>query len=161
MQVSFTRNGKVAYTGNTFAGYIGVITAMRPGQFSISANSRFQGDHGGKVNLFENVKVAKLGGKPIGTYIRWLVDRDNTYSDVLKLMKTTLLIDVAYYAVAGVNPGEGAIITRGRFGIDESHGTTNGTWTLYVGALFITYCWCFFFFFPNVSLHVDSTFFAF
>lgn len=104
---------------------------MRPGRFSISVNSRFQGDHGGKVNLFENVKVAKQGGKPVGTYMRWLVDNeDNTYSTILELMKKTLLIDVAYYAVAGVNPGEGAIITRGRFGIDESHGASNGTWVL-------------------------------
>ena len=35
----------------------------------------------------------------MGTYVRWLVDADNSYADVLELMKTTLLIDVAYYAV--------------------------------------------------------------
>ena len=49
IQYSFEKGGKQLYSGNSFAGYIGLITAMRPGAFSISCNSRFQGDHGGKV----------------------------------------------------------------------------------------------------------------
>ena len=30
LQLSFTRKGKVVYKGSSFAGYIGLITAMRP-----------------------------------------------------------------------------------------------------------------------------------
>ena len=52
------------------------------------------------------------------------------YADAIKILNDTLLIDVAYYAVAGVNPGEGAIVTRGRYGPDDSHGVGNGTWVL-------------------------------
>jgi hypothetical protein len=131
VQLSFTKGGEVVYTGNSFIGYIGLITAMRPGAFTISANTRFQGDHGGKVNLIENVRVAKLGGQPIGSFIRGLVDRPGAkYADAINLLNSTLLIDDAYYAVAGVHPGEGAIVTRGRFGPDNSRGVGNGTWTL-------------------------------
>lgn len=72
-----------------------MVNAIRPGGFSVSANTRFQGDHGGKINLLENVRVAKLGGQPIGAFVRGLVEAHASYADALQVLNTTLLIDDA------------------------------------------------------------------
>ena len=55
--VDFTRGGKIAYTGNTFVGYIGLPTAMRPGGWSVSCDARFTG---GASNLVASAVAAKV-----------------------------------------------------------------------------------------------------
>ncbi len=136
IQLEFVKNGKVLYKGNGFAGYIGLTTAMHPGSFSISANSRFQGGIFGKYNFFQKmnyfdiIKAAKNGGKPIGVFVRSLVEKTNTYLDVINILKKQILINIGYYIIAGTKYGEGAIVTRDRFGIDNSHGKEEGIWEL-------------------------------
>ncbi|CAF1491423.1 unnamed protein product [Rotaria sordida] len=39
-QINFTRNGEVLFKTTSFAGYIGVLTGLKPNVFSISVNSR-------------------------------------------------------------------------------------------------------------------------
>ena len=137
LNLVFIKNGRILYKGNGFAGYIGLTTAMRPGRFSISSNSRFQGSgYFGKYNFFEkfnyfeSIKAAKAGGKPIGVFVRDLVENNNTFTDVINILKKQILINVAYYTIAGVNYNEGAIVTRNRFGVDNSYGENNGIWKL-------------------------------
>jgi hypothetical protein len=98
VQVEFTKSGNVIYQGTTFAGYIGLPTALRnPSKnsengetgWSVSADSRF---NGGGVNLFENIKVAKQGYKTVGIMIRDMCDQAATYTEALKIMNDTGII---------------------------------------------------------------------
>ena len=130
LQLNFVKQGKVVYTGTGFVGYVGLINAMKPYKFSITANSRFQGDHFGKLNLFENINAAKKGGKPIGTFIRDIVEESNSYKQIINKLNSSILIDVAYYIIAGVNKDEGCVITRNRYNIDSSKGFDNGIWNI-------------------------------
>ncbi|GMR34625.1 hypothetical protein PMAYCL1PPCAC_04820, partial [Pristionchus mayeri] len=41
VQYEFQRDGKLLFKAVTFAGHLGILTAVRPGQFSMSMNSRF------------------------------------------------------------------------------------------------------------------------
>jgi len=126
VQAQFTRAGKVVYAGNTFAGYIGLPTALRPGGWSVSCDSRF---NGGGVNLLENIKVAKAGAKTIGIMVRDALESAETYSDMLHVLNTTAVIAPAYYIVAGTKAGEGAVVTRNRDGPDNSH-DNEGIWQI-------------------------------
>ena len=120
------RGGKIAYEGNTFAGYIGLPTAMRPGGWSVSCDSRF---NGGGVNLLANIKAAKAGAKTIGIMVRDALESAATYDDMIGLLNTTEVIAPAYYIVAGTQAGEGAVVTRNRDGPDQSH-NNEGIWSI-------------------------------
>ena len=136
LELEFIKDGKTIYKGNGFAGYIGLTTAMKPGDFSISANSRFQGGVFGKYNFFQKmnyfdiIKAAKNGGKPVGVFLRSLVEEQKRYVDVIDILKKQVLINIGYYIVAGTKYGEGTVITRDRFGVDNSHGKEEGIWEL-------------------------------
>ena len=122
--VEFRRGGKVAYVGETFAGYIGLPTALRPGGWSVSCDSRFK--HG--LDLLDNVKAAQNGGKTIGLMVRDMLETAATYEDAIRALNTTLVVAPAYYIVAGTKTGEGAVVTRDRDQPDESHG--EGIWSI-------------------------------
>lgn len=131
LQYNFIKNGKTIYIGTGFVGYIGLINAMKPYQYSISVNSRvFQGDHYGKLNLLENIHSANRGGKPIGTFVRDMIVISDNYNQVIEKINNTVLIDVAYYIIAGVDNNQASVITRNRYNIDSSKGIDNGIWTL-------------------------------
>jgi hypothetical protein len=134
LHIEFTRGGKVVYAGETFAGYIGVPTAMHmggwhpqhaQGGFSISADSRF---NGGGVNLHNNIEAAKQGAKTIGIFIREMVETAPNYAAAVKMLNETKVIAPAYYIIAGTKSHEGAVVTRSRPGPDESD--HQGIWSI-------------------------------
>lgn len=94
MTVEFVRGGKVLYAGTTFLGYIGLPTAMRVGGWSVSCDSRFDGDG---EDLFNNIKAAKAGGKTIGIFVRDQMEAASSYDEAIQALNTTLLIAPAYY----------------------------------------------------------------
>lgn len=126
VQLEFTRSGRVVYRGNTFASYIGLPTAMVPGGWSVSCDSRF--DAGG-WNLMDNVRAARAGAKTIGIFVRQMLETAPSYHDAIAMLNSTSLIAPAYYIVGGSAPGEGAVVTRSRDAPDdESHG--EGIWSI-------------------------------
>ena len=125
VQIEFTKNGKVAYRGNTFIGYIGLPTIQRPSGWGMSADSRF---NGGGVDILEGIAVAKKGGKTIGVFMRDVAEASATYTEAIQALNDTLLIAPAYFITSGVAPGEGAVVTRGREGPDNS--AHEGIWSL-------------------------------
>lgn len=126
VQVDFARSGKVVYSGNTFAGYIGLPTAMRPGGWSVSCDSRFNGQG---WNLLANINTAKKGGKTIGILVREMLESASTFDEAVAALNSTSVIAPAYYIVAGAKAGEGAVVTRNRDSPDNSH-NNEGIWRL-------------------------------
>uniref|UniRef100_A0A1X7URV2 Acid ceramidase N-terminal domain-containing protein n=1 Tax=Amphimedon queenslandica TaxID=400682 RepID=A0A1X7URV2_AMPQE len=87
--VHFQRNGITVYSGTTFAGYVGILTAVKPGRFLA-------------------LKVRDL-----------LDDPSSDFEKVVDTIVNTQFIGPFYAIVGGVSGDEGAIITHNRTaGID-------------------------------------------
>ena len=52
---------------------------------------------------------------PIASLTRHIMENATSYAEAVQFAKETDLIAPVYFIVAGVNPGEGAIITRNQF----------------------------------------------
>ncbi len=109
IEVEFTDNGKIMYTGTTFAGLVGLPSAQKPNAFTISINERNVG------SIWENA----FEGLIAGTHgIAHLVVRDlvsNPMYDFKMAVQTlaeTPLIATIYAIVGGLD--DGVVITHGR-----------------------------------------------
>ena len=84
--VEFQRSGKTAYVGSTFAGYIGLPTAMKPGGWSVRRNSRF--NHG--VDLLKpHRRLGEEGRQDDGLMVRGMLEGCATYDDAIVALNTT------------------------------------------------------------------------
>ncbi|XP_055967092.1 N-acylethanolamine-hydrolyzing acid amidase [Sorex fumeus] len=111
LDVQFIKNGKVAFTGTTFIGYIGLWTGQSPHKFTISGDERDKGW------WWENMIAALFQRhSPVSWLIRTTLSESEDFeAAVYRLAKTPLIADV-YYIVGGTNPREGVVITRNRGG---------------------------------------------
>jgi len=74
MNVAFTRGGDTVFHTTTYGGYIGALTGMRPGAFSVSLDQRFTPD-----SPWENAIEALLHkGKSVGVALRELLETTDT-----------------------------------------------------------------------------------
>uniref|UniRef100_A0A3P9IC63 N-acylethanolamine-hydrolyzing acid amidase n=1 Tax=Oryzias latipes TaxID=8090 RepID=A0A3P9IC63_ORYLA len=114
LNVIFMKNGKMAYQGTTFAGYVGLWTGQSPKKITISGDQRGT-EHW--WNWWKNVASALLvHASPVSWLVRETLEEAEDFQDaVIRLSKTPLITGV-YYIVGGVRPGEGVIITRDRKG---------------------------------------------
>ncbi|XP_073397231.1 N-acylethanolamine-hydrolyzing acid amidase-like isoform X1 [Dendrobates tinctorius] len=127
IDVDFIRNGKIAYTGTTFVGFVGLFTGQRPYQFTISANAREN-----NMSLLKNIFSLIFSGSPVSWLIRNTLNEAADYQSAVLHLSNTPIIAEMYLTVAGVNSGEGASIARDRRGVAyvEHLNATNGTWFL-------------------------------
>ena len=108
---SFLFVGKVIYTGVSFAGQVGLVTAQRPKSVTISLDERDQGFFW--ENIFE--AIFNKNAIPITFLIREVVSTEGVEfaSAIKKLSQVSLMAD-GYLIVGGVKVGEGAVVTRNR-----------------------------------------------
>ncbi|KJH52398.1 linear amide C-N hydrolase, choloylglycine hydrolase family protein [Dictyocaulus viviparus] len=111
INVNWIKDGKILYKSNNFAGYIGIYNGMKKGAFSITANERFQ-LNGGYLGMFRWL----VGLEPDGKWMSWLTretfEQFNTYAEAKAHLMNTPILSPVYYILGGINPWEGAIITR-------------------------------------------------
>jgi acid ceramidase len=118
IEVDFQRNKKTVYKATTWAGYIGILTGMKPEKFSVSINFREVGE-----SKLKNIWKSLIGGWPVGYLVRMNLERADSYeyvyyllifSSAIKSFKTSQLIAPCYIIVCGVKKDEGCLITRNR-----------------------------------------------
>jgi len=120
IQVEFQRNGKTVYTAASFAGYVGVLTAMKKDAFTFSINERFT-LNGGYVGLFEwLLSRGTNGAKWLGFFTRDVMLNATSYAEAKKLFSEKEMIAPAYFIIGGTKAGEGAVITRDRKGVADT-----------------------------------------
>jgi len=110
---NFQSKGKVIYTGVTFAGQVGLLTAQKPKSVTITLDERDQGF------LWENIFQAIVNHKavPITFLIRDVVSTpEMDFAQAVKTLSQVPLMADGYLIVGGVKVGEGAVITRDRKG---------------------------------------------
>jgi N-acylethanolamine-hydrolysing acid amidase len=119
IQVNFTRNNKIVYSGISWAGYVGLMTAMKPNICSISLNYR-QCDG----SILSNIKNL-IGLKwPSGYLIRDALENSNDYDTIHTRLINTHLIAPSYFIICGISKEQCFTIVRDRDSYKEYPLTT-------------------------------------
>ena len=109
--VDFEQDGKVVYTGTTFAGIVGLYTGQKPNAYTVSVDQRNQGSWW--MNAIEALLAGTHGITALN--IRDAVaDKEMTFETVVDFLATGRLIAPSYIIVGGTKAGEGVVITRDR-----------------------------------------------
>ena len=125
--VHYQRDGSTVYSGTTFAGYVGLMTGVKPGHFTVSQNDRYNGDW-----TLNAQQASILGTKSFFAFtVRdLLADPNADFDSVVDTISNTQFIAPFYAIVGGVSGNEGAVITHNRsnaidvWRLDD----TNGRW---------------------------------
>ncbi|QDZ18849.1 N-acylethanolamine-hydrolyzing acid amidase [Chloropicon primus] len=111
MTVKFTQNGQHVFTGGTIVGYMGILTGLKPGLFSVSIDERGLGG-----DLLGNMIMAvtnKNSLQPSHLLRKTLMEASN-YDEAVQMLSTAPLIAPVYYIIAGISANDGALLTRDR-----------------------------------------------
>eukprot|EP00756_Hemistasia_phaeocysticola_P025326 Hpha_TRINITY_DN15999_c1_g9::TRINITY_DN15999_c1_g9_i1::g.71310::m.71310/K13720/NAAA; N-acylethanolamine-hydrolysing acid amidase len=104
-----TKGGKLVYEGTTFAGTVGIGgTCVVPGGFSVSIDAR----GAMRPDLATAVASAKRGDWIFPLLTRAVCERAGAFEDSVKWVSTQPMISPGYFIMAGVAPGEGAVVTH-------------------------------------------------
>lgn len=112
VNVNFQRGNKTVFKSTNFAGYVGMLTGIRPGEFSLTMNERFNLD-GGYVGILEWI-LGKRDGMWMGFLTRKVLENATSYEDAKGQLSLTKLLAPAYFILGGNRTGQGCVITRTR-----------------------------------------------
>mmetsp|Transcript_61649 Transcript_61649/g.137623 ORF Transcript_61649/g.137623 Transcript_61649/m.137623 type:complete len:411 (+) Transcript_61649:4-1236(+) len=112
--VHFVEGHVPLYSSTIFLGYVGTLTAVKKGAFSVTVNTRYDSSHWASLLAF-------LEGKGSGNFLsltlRDMMVQNSSYAEALKTIQTAPLLGPAYVIVGGAKSGEGAVIERSANGI--------------------------------------------
>lgn len=109
--VDFQRGGATVYTGTTFAGFIGLLTGQKPHGYTISLNERDRGEPW--MNAIDALADG-LGAVAAFRIRDALASEEFDYEKALAFLTDTPLIAPCYIIIGGVEPSQGAVVTRDR-----------------------------------------------
>lgn len=99
VELDFQRGGKTMYKSVNFAGYIGVLTGMKPQRFTITLDERFSLDGG-----FAGIIRWLLGDRTAhwaGFLLRDVLEQADGYHQALTTLTTSKLLAPVYFILAG------------------------------------------------------------
>jgi len=126
IDVTYIKNGETVFKSTTFSGYIGSLTASKPGAFSMSSNARYKSDWSGVVDWI----MGDYSGQLLAPFTRDVFEKCDDYECAYDAFSHTRLAKPVFFIIANGAAPEGAIITRGREGTDgvmELNSKTAGT----------------------------------
>ncbi|GCC23827.1 hypothetical protein chiPu_0002225 [Chiloscyllium punctatum] len=112
VNLNFQRNNKTVFKSTNFAGYVGMLTGMRPGTFTLTMNERFSID-GGYIGIIEWI-LGKRDGIWMSFLTRSVLENATSYTQAKDQLAKTKMLAPAYYILGGNQSGEGCVITRSR-----------------------------------------------
>ncbi|KAL2077415.1 hypothetical protein ACEWY4_026919 [Coilia grayii] len=112
VNIDFKRNNITVFKSTNFAGYVGILTGIRPNLFTLTMNERFNID-GGYVGILEWI-IGKRDGMWMGFLTRTVLENATSYEDAKKQLSLTKLLAPAYFILGGNQTGQGCVITRTR-----------------------------------------------
>mmetsp|Transcript_11189 Transcript_11189/g.18808 ORF Transcript_11189/g.18808 Transcript_11189/m.18808 type:complete len:398 (-) Transcript_11189:166-1359(-) len=129
-RAKFFRGGEHLFSAVMFAGNVGIYTGMKPGQFSISQNTRAPKTN--KLGLLENLSLLFSGVRENSWIVRDVLTDCPDFTCAHKHLSTDATISYGYFILAGVYGDEGVVISRDRFGTahEDWLNAENGTWYL-------------------------------
>ncbi|KRZ02591.1 Acid ceramidase [Trichinella zimbabwensis] len=112
ININWKRDGKLLYKSAGFAGFIGVLTAVKPGKFTISINERFS-KNGGFIGILEWILKIEQA-KWVTWLTREVMENADHFQEAVFSLSVVHLMAPVYFIVSGSETGEGAVITRSR-----------------------------------------------
>jgi acid ceramidase len=116
VHVLVQRNGTTLAHVQTFAGYIGVLTGMRPGAFSITINTRFLSKNPFVVweRIIDQILTHPTAFMPAHLVRRTLLTPGATFATAAATLSSTPILGAVYFTIGGLNANEGRILARGQ-----------------------------------------------
>lgn len=112
VNVNFQRNNKTVFLSTSFAGYVGMLTGMKPGILTLTMNERFSID-GGYIGVLEWILGIRHGAW-MSFLTRSVLENATSYEEAKTLLSKTVLLAPAYFILGGNQSGEACVITRSR-----------------------------------------------
>lgn len=112
VNVNFQRNNKTVFLSTSFAGYVGMLTGMKPGILTLTMNERFSID-GGYIGVLEWILGIRHGAW-MSFLTRSVLENATSYEEAKTLLAKTVLLAPAYFILGGNQSGEACVITRSR-----------------------------------------------
>jgi len=120
MTIEYQTGGKTLFYATSFAGYVGVLSGMKPNAFSISINTRYYPKHGLKNFLYEVVAAVMEKNNSLVSFLaREVFTNENNWAAAVNQLSNDALIADVYYTVGGVSAYEGAVISRSRLNASD------------------------------------------
>mmetsp|Transcript_32637 Transcript_32637/g.52513 ORF Transcript_32637/g.52513 Transcript_32637/m.52513 type:complete len:422 (-) Transcript_32637:186-1451(-) len=108
--VRFVRGGQVLFQSTVFLGYVGLLTGVKEGAFSITVNTRFDNDHWSGLIAYLTGRDRR--GRFLSFTTRDVMLQSSSYDEALATIKSAKLLGPAYVILAGTQPGQGAVVAR-------------------------------------------------
>jgi hypothetical protein len=112
VHLEFYRNGELLFEGDGDAGFLGVVTGLKPNAFGISINER---NKGGPLQTIYEIMFRRTFSIPF--FIRRVLETAENFTSAVEMLSTEEFAAPAYLTVSGVNKNEGVVITRDRRGV--------------------------------------------
>jgi len=116
----------------SIVGYVGVLSAHKPGAFSATINTRFYPQ--GIYEMFYTVVAAieERNASLTSVLMRNVFMNENDFESAVKNLAQGELIADVYYTIAGISSGQGVVISRNRLNASDIWrlNATGGEWFL-------------------------------
>ncbi|XP_038127803.1 N-acylsphingosine amidohydrolase (acid ceramidase) 1b [Cyprinodon tularosa] len=112
VNLNFKRNNQTVFKSTNFAGYVGMLTGIKPHIFTLTMNERFSLD-GGYIGILEWI-LGQRDGMWMSFLTRSVLENANSYDEAKSLLAQTKMLAPAYFILGGNQTGQGCIITRSR-----------------------------------------------
>ncbi|KAM8843220.1 acid ceramidase [Synchiropus picturatus] len=112
VNLDFQRNNKTVFKSTNFAGYVGMLTGIKPKAFTLTMNERFSLD-GGYIGIVEWI-LGKRDGMWMSFLTRSVLENATSYEEAKTRLAQTKLLAPAYFILGGNQSSQGCIITRSR-----------------------------------------------
>jgi len=128
IHVKFFRRGEFLYEGTTYAGYIGLLTGMKPKAFSLSMDARVTGKQRWELLLELLISKGKAAAYPF--LFRDVFEQIDSYDRALQVLQNAPMLAPAYAIIAGAEQGQGAVVTRDMNAAVDTWTTSEKEWFL-------------------------------
>uniref|UniRef100_A0A3Q1FC10 Acid ceramidase n=1 Tax=Acanthochromis polyacanthus TaxID=80966 RepID=A0A3Q1FC10_9TELE len=112
VNLDFKRNNQTVFKSTNFAGYVGMLTGIKPHIFTLTMNERFSLD-GGYIGIMEWI-LGQRDGMWMSFLTRSVLENANSYEEAKHRLAETKMLAPAYFILGGNRTGQGCIITRSR-----------------------------------------------
>jgi len=113
-EIDFQTGGKTLFTTTTFAGFVGALSGIKPGGFSVTIDTRFYPDGVGELFYEVIAALTERNASLVSFLTRQVLQHDNDFTTALADLSNDELVADVYYILAGAKAGEGAVISRNR-----------------------------------------------
>ncbi|XP_054599802.1 acid ceramidase-like isoform X2 [Nothobranchius furzeri] len=112
VNLDFRKNSQTVFKSTNFAGYVGMLTGIKPHTFTLTMNGRFP-HNGGHIGILEWI-MGQRDGMWMSFLTRSVLENANSYEEAKRQLAETKMLAPAYFILGGNQRGQGCIITRSR-----------------------------------------------